>query len=154
MDIPLIEINANVNATESPSKVKKTLLFLFPSGEIHSITTDSVKGGYGNPIVTLKVSLKNNKENIKILSHIASKISFQDKKAIKKQLFRRINSRGVLFLRFSKKDLAIGKISLTNQSDSIRIQVKIGSHNKKFDIKKLLPELQEFLFGIGLIENS
>ncbi len=153
MEIPLIEINANSNATESLLKVKNCISTLFPFNETLDSSSEVVKGGYGNSISTLRYTLNNKGTNLTILTHIASHLSSTDKYTISNDIENRMSSKGVLFLRFSKHELARKKISLTTLSDCVRVQIKISNNNHKLDIKKNLIELQEFLSGIGLIES-
>ena len=153
MEIPLIEINANSNATESLSKVKNCISTLLSFTESIETFSEVVKGGYGNPITTLRYRINDKLTNLSILTNIALKLTQSDKQTIFHNLDNRMSEKGVLYLRFSKHNLARNKISLTNLSDSIRVQIKISNHNHKLDIKKDFLELQEFLSGIGLIES-
>ncbi len=153
MEIHSIKVNANSNATESVSKVQTAISNLISSFNPKLLVTETVHGGYGNPITTLEYHSTDQQQNFLVLKNIADKLSPQDKYQIKEELEKRINSKGVLHLRFLKRLLAQHKIIFSSQSDSIRVLIKFTLHNHRFDIKKNFRELKEFLNDIGIIES-
>ena len=152
MEIQSIKINANSNATESLSKLKACFSYIIPSLNDSDIETHSVLGGYANPITTLEYNSTKSSSNLSILHNIISKISIQDKIQIGEELERRTNSKGILHLRFSKRELAQQNLVISSQSDSFRVLIKFTQLTHRFDIKKNFNELKEFLNTLGLIE--
>ena len=154
MEILSIKVNANSNATESVSKVRTLFKNLISSFNSKLLTTRVVDGGYGNPITTMEYLSNEKNENFHIFRNIAEKLTDQDKVLILDELEKRLNSKGVLHLRFSKRSLAQNIISISSQSDSIRVLIKFTLRNHRFDIKKNFRELKEFLSEIGIIEEK
>jgi len=154
MEIKSIKVNTNSNATESVSKIQTCLSNLISSFNPKSLTKKVVIGGYGNPITTMEYHSDEKDQNFLILNTIAERLSIHDKLQFLDELEKRINSKGVLYIRFSKRLLAQNKIAISSQSDSIRMLIKFTLHNHRFDIKKNFRELKEFLSGIGIIEDK
>ncbi|MBN2154937.1 MAG: hypothetical protein JW776_02705 [Candidatus Lokiarchaeota archaeon] len=153
MEIRLVEINANSNATESVTKVKDCIFFFLPPEEYNRIETEKLTGGYGNIITTLKYSSRDPALINHILKQLISHLVPSDKYEIGETLENRLSSKGVLFLRISKRSLSQNKIILTKQSDSIRVQFRISNNHHKLDPLKNIHELKDFLSGLGLIER-
>ena len=153
MEIQSLKINANSNATESVSKLFTCFSYLIPSFTEKDIVIHKVLGGYTNPITTLEYSSSKSSTNLTILTNIISKMNVQDKIQLGEELPQRTNLKGILHLRFSKRDLAQQRLVISSQSDSIRVLVKFSPLNHRFDIKKNFNELKDFLITIGLIES-
>ncbi len=154
MEIHSIKVNANSNATESVSRLQTCLSNLISLFNLEFLTTKVVHGGYGNPITTMEYKSDERNQNLLIFQNIAEKIPDHEKREFLDELEKRIDSKGVLHIRFSKRLLAQNKIVISSQSDSIRMLVKFTLHNHSFDIKKNFRELKEFLSGIGIIEDK
>ncbi len=153
MEIQSIKINANSNATESLSKLRVCFSYLIPFLNDKDIETHTVSGGYTNPITTLEYSSTNTSSNLAILHNIISKLTDHNKIQIGEELEQRMNTKGILHLRFSKRDLAQQNLVISSQSDSFRVLIKFTPLTHRFDIKKNFMELKEFLSTLGLIEG-
>ncbi|TFG19339.1 MAG: hypothetical protein EU530_06440 [Promethearchaeota archaeon] len=154
MEIHSIKVNANSNATESVSRLQTCLSNLISSFNDELLTTKVVLGGYGNPITTMEYLSKERNQNLLVFQNIAERLADHEKRDFLDELEKRIDSKGVLHIRFSKRLLAQNRIAISSQSDSIRILIKFSLHNHSFDIKKNFRELKEFLSGIGIIEDK
>jgi len=153
MDIQSIKINANSNATETISKVKTCISVLLPSSEQENFKIESVSGGYGNPITTIEYTSYDRNLNHAILSTLSSRLNHETKFQIADELEKRLDPKAILHLRFSKRSLTQNQIQLSSQSDSVRVLIKFSLNNHKWDIRKNLMELNEFLMYIGLVES-
>jgi RNA binding exosome subunit len=153
MEIKSLTINVNSNATESVTKVKKCLTILLPSFTDKSLNIEALVGGYSNTITKMEYKSIDIEKNLLDVQNIVDRLSPQYKIQIMDELEKRIDKKGVLHLRFGKRDLFNGKIVLSSESDSVRIKLKITHEKHKIDIKKNIRELKEFLSGLGTIES-
>jgi RNA binding exosome subunit len=153
MEIKSLTCNVNSNATESVLKVTKCLSFLLSSFNNEFLKTETLLGGYSNPITRIEYNSVDIDQNSLNVQKIAELLSVQDKIQIKDELEKRFDNKGTLHLRFVKRDLFNGKIVLSTESDSVRMKIKITHQKHKIIIKKNLRDLIEFLSGLGIIES-
>ena len=153
MEIQSLTLNVNSNATESVTKVKTCLINLLPSFNLDLLKIETLAGGYNNPITAMQYHSTDMGQNYHNVQNIAARLSPHHKEQIREELEKRINSKGVLHLRFSKRELIGGKLILSTESDSVRMKLKITHQNHKITIKKHIKELNEFLCELGIIER-
>ncbi|RLE83034.1 MAG: exosome protein [Thermoprotei archaeon] len=143
-----ISIEAFCHATEDLRKVKQAVLNLIPSHLRSSvkISTENLRGYFGNPIVVVKAELSTPKQVDEVVKCISERLSDFDKELIKETLKLRLDSSGNLYLRLDKQKAYKGEVALAPFSDDIiKVKIQLPSGVKK------LNKAREYLKNIGLI---
>jgi RNA binding exosome subunit len=133
--IEKIEITTLVHATEDEGRVRKAVLNLLPS----SINTPFIQithldGYYGDPITTLKLTIKNRKPATDIFVKLVSELSSIDINSLVDELPQRIDETKNLYIRIDKQKAFQGKFTL-QKHDSIRLKIKLQIPHKTDPIK-------------------
>jgi RNA binding exosome subunit len=143
-----VEISTFCHATEDCSRVEESIRTLLPS-ELQSqslkIIEDEKEGYYGNPIriLTLKITSKQQVEIL--LNYLASKMSSTEKSILGATFDLRYDSKtGRFIARFSKQDLYLGSVKVSDVDDVVKVTVYLKNTKKSEDAF-------EYLKTIGLI---
>jgi len=119
-----VEISVIGHATESLRKVKRAVLHVLPEeARGISFSIQNLKGHYGNPIFTLKASLRRNKLTKNVFKYLLENLPREEKESLANEIDKYIDGNGDLYLRFDKQDAFLNKISV-KQEDPIRVRVR------------------------------
>lgn len=135
-----LELEAFVHATEDPSRVRKALKNILPKEERAQIRISEIAltGHYGNPIIIMRIVLKESLAAERVLRHIALRLREEDKHRIDRTLDLRVDENGNMYMRISKQGAYLGKMMLSNSGDVIRIKAKLTRDlNPRVVCKKL-----------------
>lgn len=128
-DIHNILLRAFAQATESRDRVKTALsLFVFDN-EIGITLTE---GYFGNQIIILQARLKE-RDCGRFAELIRSKLSEQELRKLKGELYERIDDDCILHIRFDKQAAYAGQVKLAATADSIMAQIKIRAYPARMD---------------------
>ncbi|RLE51915.1 MAG: exosome protein [Candidatus Methanomethylicota archaeon] len=135
------------HATEDIAKVKEALLNLIPQPlrDKVQVLEEVVHGHHGNPITILRAMLTENLAQ-ELVKHLSEKLDDLDKAIIKSQVDRFSNGAGNLYLKISKQQAYLGKVTLTEGDDIIKLRVTMTR------LGKSKSALIDFLKSIGLIK--
>ncbi len=140
-DIHNILLRAIAQATESQDRVKTVLsLFIFDN-EIEITPTE---GYFGNPIIIMQARLKG-RDCGRFVELIRSKLSEQELRKLKGELYERIDDDCILHIRFDKQAAYAGQVKLAATTDSITAQIKLRAYPARKDnaaavAEKILPD--------------
>ncbi len=138
-----VEITAHCHATENIEKVKKAILNLVPEELKHyaNFNIYELEGHYGNPITRLTLSFRGN-EAEKVLQYILQKLDDFEKRYLIENLDIRYDRRSnKLYFRVDKQEAYLGRIKLSDGSDTIRIIASFAIARGVSEVKKYLEEL-------------
>ncbi len=141
-----------VHVTEDLEKVREALLFILPEEyrKRVSIKNEILVGSWGNQIIVLK--LKNKGEDIvrETLSRIFYSLSAVERENILSRLFKQVDEKGCFYLRISKQNACLQRVSLDQDGGIIRciFKFKTGVGEKKSEAIRYLKEM------ISTIENE
>jgi hypothetical protein len=114
-----------VYGTEDEEKVVSALNHIFPSVlPKRDVNEDS----YGNKIIVLTNKVTKKRMIKDIVSFLNENLSDKDKATIKKELNRRVDEKGNLFLRFDKQAAYDKTLKLSYSGDVIHVRIKIASY--------------------------
>jgi len=138
-----IKFEAFSHATEDPRKVEKAILNLIPEDSQMNIKImkSRVEGYYGNPILILKVVIRDKDLIKRVIEYIASRMDSLDKKLLESTFDLRVNKSKNLYMRFDKDDAYSGKLTLSDSSDVIKVTISFSSIRRKDDLIKVCREL-------------
>ena len=101
---------------------------------------------FGNKIIVLSEKITKKRTNKDIISFLNENLSEEDKNIIKKELSRRMDEKGSLFLRFDKQLAYDEKLKLTYSGNAIHVRIKIASYPvSKENAMKVAKKLFDFL---------
>lgn len=119
-----------IYGTEREDKVIEALKTIFPD----AIPERSLSEGYHkNKIIILHQKLVK-KNEIKPFLEKLKKLNLDSPNILLRNLERKMDDRGNLFLRFSKQDAFAGKLKLVEQGDSIHIRLKLAAYPAKKEV--------------------
>ncbi|MBN2335915.1 hypothetical protein JXL21_10190 [Candidatus Bathyarchaeota archaeon] len=125
-----VEITVLVHATEDESKVRKAVLNLFPAEvETPVFEATGLKGYFGEPITTLKVTVKHRRPATDLFDRVVLGLSSLDLQALLDELPQRIDETNNLYIRLDKQGAYLGKVRLEGH-DAIRFKAKLHLPHK------------------------
>jgi RNA binding exosome subunit len=129
--------------TEDEEKVMTAISYLFSN----SLPEKTINEDYfGNPIIVLTDKITKKRTNKDIVTFLNENLSDEDKTIIKKELSRRMDEKGNLFLRFDKQSAYENILKLTYSGDAIHVKIKIASYPaSKDNAIKIAEKLFNFL---------
>jgi hypothetical protein len=118
------------HATEEPSKVLKALFSLIPQNYRSrlEVKEEAVRGYFKNPIIIYRTKLTRRQEVDETLSFIAKDVVEDDKVRLGKEIDRRVDDSGKLFLRLDKQAAYAGAISVKQDDDTIKLVVRFSGY--------------------------
>lgn len=125
------------HATEDEEKVMKAVENIIGSEAMEraSVTSQSLTGHYGDPILFIKLTIDDSKAAEKALARILSNLSKYDLQEILKERSKLGKHGGKIYLRFDKQAAYLGSFRIMDK-DPIKIQVNIRGK-----VEKLLEKL-------------
>ncbi|MBQ6219053.1 MAG: exosome protein [Methanosphaera sp.] len=132
-----------VYGTEDEQKVMTAISHLF-SNPLPEKTIN--EDHFGNKIIVLSEKITKKRANKNIVSFLNENLSDEDKETIKKELSRRMDEKGNLFLRFDKQLAYDEVLKLTYHGDAIHVRIKIASYPvSKENAMKVAEKIFNFL---------
>lgn len=152
MDITIskVEYSFSVHATENFDKNMEALENLIPDELIEEteIVIEELEGGYENPIEYVVTSFSNKKLVTKILEHIVSKLSKEQKMLLYDEFEQRFNQDKKSFhIRIDKQGIYNNQLIISSATNVIKIEIKLRSYIKDVDYK-------QFLIDKGLLSEK
>lgn len=152
MDITIskVECSFSVHATENFDKNMEALENLIPDELIEEteIIIEELEGGYENPIEYVVTSFSNKKLVTKILEHIVSKLSKEQKMLLYDEFEQRFNQDKKSFhIRIDKQGIYNNQLIISSATNVIKIEIKLRSYIKDVDYK-------QFLIDKGLLSEK
>lgn len=127
-----------VYGTEDKEKVIKSIKTLFPNSLPECETTESY---YKNPVLILHDKIDKKRE-IKDFIQILNQLESSDKRKILKELGKKMDEKGNLFLRFDKQKAYLDELKIVEHGDSIHVKIKMAAYPARKEIAmKLAREL-------------
>lgn len=134
-EIHVAEISMEVfsHATEEPARVLKALFSLIPQNYRSKLEVkeEAVRGYFKNPIIIYRAKLSRRQEAEEMLSSIAREVVDDDKVRLGKEIDRRVDDSGKLFLRLDKQAAYAGAISVKQDDDTIKLVVRFSGYPAK-----------------------
>ncbi|GAB4316968.1 MAG: RNA-binding protein [Methanobacteriaceae archaeon] len=118
-----------VYGTENEEKVREAIKTLFSNSLPNK---DTNQGYYGNDVLILHEKI-DKKKNIKDFIKKFQTLDFDVKNQIIKELNKKIDKKGNLFLRFDKQEAYLGNLVVVEHGDSIHLKIKIAAYPAKKD---------------------
>ena len=114
MAIYRAQLETIIHATESPEKVKTAVLNLLPPELREKVCWEEtpLEGHYGNPITLLKAEFSG-EDSRKLMKWLAEKLGQLDKELLEGKLDLHYDRAGILYLRFNKQQVYLGKVELS-----------------------------------------
>ncbi|RLF08328.1 MAG: hypothetical protein DRJ64_01235 [Thermoprotei archaeon] len=146
-----IEIETFSHATERRERVLKALLNLIPK-ELRNKIEENIKfntlqGHYGNPIIFYRVKVTRDRGAQEIVEYILSNIDKIDSEIILHNIQERVD-KSSFYLRLNKQNAYLGKFTLYDGDDVIRIKISFLPHIRG------LEKIKTALFHLGLKETA
>jgi hypothetical protein len=121
------------HATEEPTKVLKALYSLIPQqyrGKLE-IKEEAVRGYFKNPIIVYRAKLSRRQEAEEMLASIAKDVAENDRIRLGKEIERRVDDSGKLFLRLDKQAAFAGNVSVKQDDDTIKLVIRFSGYPAK-----------------------
>ena len=134
-----------VYGTENEEKVRVAIKTLFPNSLPEK---DINQGYYGNNVLILHEKI-DKKIYIKDFIKKFQTLDADVKNQIIKDLNKKIDNKGNLFLRFGKQEAYLGNFSVVEHGDSIHLKIKIAAYPAKKD--KAIQIVKEMLGGKNVL---
>ena len=132
--MPIRELRAQVfvHATEEKDRVLRALMEVFPEDlrPFLEVEVDELEGHYGNPIVKIVARIRG-PDAERAFRHILSRLTRIDRGALAGTLEDRVDREGTLYFRLSKQEAYLGRLTVYEADDVIRITVHF--HGKRRD---------------------
>ena len=123
-------MTALVHATEDESKVRKAILNLFPAqAETPVFEATRLEGYFGEPITTLKVTVRHRRPATELFDCVVNGLSSLDLQALLDELPQRVDETKNLYIRLDKQGAFLGKVKL-ERHDAIRVKAKLQLPHK------------------------
>ena len=121
-----LEARAYSRATELPERVSQAILNIFPEDtrEHIKITTSTVEGHQGIPMLIITGILSTKKLVEPAVNYLFQNFSKGDRKSIQQTLDQRIDD-CTLFLRIDKQKAYLGRIEMAMNADVISLQIDV-----------------------------
>lgn len=147
VEVSHVEITTFCHATEDCSRVVEAVKNLLPT-ELKTavkIVEDKKEGYYGNPITILNLKITDKQHLDMFLNYLASRTSSIEKNILKATFDLRFDPKtGRFVIRYSKQDLCLGDIKISDADDVVKLVVYLKNAKRKENVL-------EYLKTIGLI---
>jgi len=129
-----VEVSFFIHATEDLDKVLDVVRSFVPKDYVNEmiIQRDELKGHYGNPIVLVKILIKEDYVVQHIINRLSDGLNNEEKGSLFSDIEKRLDKRGTLYLRLDKQAACLGVFRL-GEVDSIRIVITPRTHNRNID---------------------
>ena len=129
-----------VQGTESEEKVREALETLFTNA---SPEIEETEGYYHNPVTILRQKIDKKRE-IKEFVQKLQEMGEEELEKISKDMDRKMDDKGNLFLRFNKQEAFQGNWKVVEHGDSIHVRIKIAAYPAK---KQVALKIAQKLFN-------
>lgn len=120
-----IEISSIIHATEDLDKVMKAIRNTLPEEFAdEEYEKSNLLGYHRNPIITLKIFIRERVKEIAFLKNILGRLEADDRACLSLKFKDYMDSKGNFYLRLDKQEAFLGKIKL-GFVDIIHIKVKL-----------------------------
>ncbi len=129
--------------TEDEDKVTQAIGYLFSNPLPEKIINED---HFNDDIIILSEKITKKRTNRDFIKFLNENLSIEDKDIIKKELSRRMDEKGNLFLRFDKQEAFDENLKLTYSGNAIHVRIKIASYPvSKDNAMKVAKEIFDFL---------
>jgi len=136
VEVSQVEISAFCHATEDCTRVEYAVKNLLPPElkNIVFINTTTHEGYYGNPISVLNLKLTSKEHVDLLLRHLSNTLQPLEKSILKATFDLRYDPPTKrLIVRFSKQDLYLGGLKITDSDDVVKLVVHFKNAKSKND---------------------
>lgn len=141
--VKLLRASVFTHATEDLSRVRQALLNIVPQelrGSI-SITEEVVKGHHGNEIKIYRFELHGDYA-LRVLKYIICSLSDGDRSVLLLSVGDRVGDvKSHLYLRLGKQESYMGRLTVRDGSDVVRVAVTVDGCRTLDDVKGFLNDL-------------
>jgi RNA binding exosome subunit len=125
-----IELSFLIHATEDLDKVLDVVRSLVPKDYANKmkIQRDELKDHYGNPIILVKIRIKEARAIQYIINGLSDGLNNKEKRSLFSGIEKRLDEKGTLYLRLDKQAACLGVLRLSEE-DYIRIKITPKTHN-------------------------
>ncbi len=122
-----VEVSLFVHATEDLEKVLKAARNIFPAAYAQDLEFEKsiMHGYYKNPIIMLRLSIKERTKVAAFLKNLLSRLETDDRILLTSALGEYVDSKGTLYMRFDKQEALLNKIRLCSV-DPILVKTKLN----------------------------
>ena len=143
MDIKIskAEYSFSIHATEDFDKNLEALANLIPEELIQEteLVVEELVGGYDNPIEYVTITFSKQKLVNKILDHLISQMSAEQKSQLYGEFEERFNQNKKSFhLRIDKQGIYNNELILSSATNVIKIEIRLRSYVKDVNFKQFL----------------
>ena len=138
-----LSLSTFYHSTEDPERVKQALMNLLPKSVRDSIHLEETKakGHYGNSIGILRIELSSELAQ-KALKNILCSLTDIDCKILLATLGNRVGPKpSHFYLRLSKQDAYLGKLTLLDSDDVIKVSATISGVRKLKELESFISQL-------------
>jgi len=137
-----VEAVVHSHATEDENKVLKALMEVFPPRlrDRVILVRERLSGHYNNPLIRIWAETSSEKDALETFNYILSRLDLADIGYIRSSLEERVDKNGVLHIRVSKQDAYLGRLTVFEGDDVIKISVHIAGRRRK-----VIEELNRYL---------
>jgi len=124
VEVSQIEISALCHATEDCSRIEESIRNILPSEARKTIVVhhDLTRGYYGNPITVMTVKITGKNRIDLAIGHIAALLEQLEKTILRSTFDLRYDRKtGKFVIRFSKQDMILGKLRVTDSDDVVKV---------------------------------
>ncbi|MEM0000952.1 MAG: RNA-binding domain-containing protein [Desulfurococcaceae archaeon] len=136
VEISHIEVAAFCHATEDCFRVEESVRNVFPQELRKLIRINRVEkeGYYGNPISIITARISDERYAELITKHLAVSLGPLEKAVLKSTFDLRYDPKtGRFVVRFSKQDLLLGRLRITDSDDVVKVVFHLKSAKKRSD---------------------
>ena len=138
-----LEITTFVHATEDHVKVVKAVSNLFPEDvDVPPYEEVKLTGYFGDPLVTLKWTIKNRRPATDVFNNVVLGMSSIDLLELTESLESRIDENKNLYLRLDKQKAFHGVVKIESH-DPIRLKARMLVPHKVDPVKLMYDHIQE-----------
>lgn len=138
-----LTLNTFYHSTEEPAKVRSALLNALPESIRNKAKIAEViaQGHYGN-VIGILTSDFSGKEALNILAYIICSLPLIDRQILKATIDNRVGSRpSHVYLRLSKQDAFLGKLTLLDSDDVIKVSATVTGVRRVEDLREFIDDL-------------
>ena len=129
-----------VYGTENEEKVREAIKNLFPNSHPQK---EIIEGYFKNPVLLLHDKVEKKRE-IKDFIKILENLDLYTKKRVINELYKKMDERGNLFLRFDKQRAYLGDFKIIEHGDAVHVKIKVAAYPAK---KEKAMEVAMKIFG-------
>lgn len=120
-----VEVEVYVHATESQEKVLDAVRNCMPTGMLQTLRSDlmTVEGHFGNPIVIVTLTGNGADPTLRLLRHIAERLTSAEREHVSRNLDQYIDEKGAFSIRLDKQRAYTDVVAL-GPSDAILIKAR------------------------------